>query len=167
MVSVTLIYLLLNILLIISIVFSNAFKARVLSTTFFLVYLMIILIKLFDKYINGNLLESSLINLIYSLNLTDSSSRYVLFFAGLIVLLQCFVLWITLYALFRRFVPYQPPILLSKHEERNIFYESLFWKIVLFLTTNFLMIFTLRIVNYAADLEYGFLEIIFSFGFGV
>lgn len=167
MVSLSLLFLLINILLIIAIVFLNVSKARLMATSFIILDIILIFFKLFDAFINNNALEDFFINAIASLNLTINTSRYITFMAGLLVLLQWLVVWIVLYALLRRFIAYKPHILLTKREERIMTNESFFWKFLLFLSSNVVLIYTLTIVNYATNLDLGFLAFLFSLGFGV
>lgn len=167
MVSLSLVFIFLNILLVVGIVFLNLPKSRIIATSLGIVDIALLFLKLFDSYVLNNQIEDFFINAVSSLNLTSSTSQYVTFFAGLIVLLQWLVLWITVYALLRRFIPYKPPILLTKHERRMLTNEAVLWKSVLFITANVMLIYTLRIVNYAANLDLGFLSFLFSLGFGV
>lgn len=167
MVSLSLIFIFLAILLLVGIIFLNVPKSRIIATSLGIVDIVLIFLKLFDAFVLENQIEDFIINAVSSLNLTTSTSQYVTFFAGLIVLLQWLVLWITIYALLRRFIPYKPPILLTKHEKRMLANEAILWKSLLFVSANIMLVYTLRIVNYAANLDLGFLSFLFSFGFGV
>lgn len=167
MVSLSLVFLLINILLIVAIVFLNVSKARLVATSFIILDIILVFLKLFDAFINNNAIEDFFINAIASLNLTINTSRYITFMAGLLVLLQWLVIWITIYALLRKFITYKPRILLTKREERIMTNESFFWKFLLLLSSNVVLIYALTIVNYATNLDLGFLEILFSIGFGV
>lgn len=169
MVSLSLILLLIDILVLVAIIFANVFRTRVIATSLIILDLAGIITKLFDYFVLDNKIEGLFIGLVDSLNLSGAAqdNQYVLFIAGLIVLLQLFVIWLMIYTLLRRFVPYKPPILLSKHEERTLLNEAVLWKSLLFISLNVAIIYVLVIFNYAANLPLGFLEFIFKFGFGV
>ena len=167
MVSLSLVFIFLDILLLVGIIFLNVPKSRIIATSLGIVDISLLFFKLFDSYVLNNQIEDFFINAVSSLNLTSSTSQYVTFFAGLIVLLQWLVLWITVYALLRRFIPYKPPILLTKYEEKVLVNESILWKSLLFVVANVMLIYTVIIVNYVANLDLGFLSFLFSFGFGV
>ena len=169
MISLSLILLLINIIVIVAVIFANVFKSRVIATSLLMVDLFAMLLKVFDNYVFNNQIEDFFIDLVRSLNLTTSATNpnFIVFIAGLIVLLQLFVVWLMLYALLRRFVPYKPPVLLSKHEERTLLNEAVLWKSLLFISLNIMMIYVLAILNHAAKLPFGLLEPLFRIGFGV
>ncbi len=169
MISLSLILVLVNIIVIVAVLFANVFKSRVIATSLLMIDLFGVLLKVFDNYIFNNQIEDFFIDLVRSLNLTASvtNPNFITFIAGLIVLLQLFVAWLMLYALLRRLVPYKPPILLSKHEERTLLNEAVLWKSLLFISLNIMIIYVLAILNHAAKLPYGILEPLFYIGFGV
>lgn len=167
MVSLTLVFILINIILIAATIFSNAFKARIIGTALLIVDIIMISLSLFDSYINHNQIKIFLINLIASINLFGNNKNYAIFSAGLIVVLQYFIIWLVLYTLLKKWVPYHPPVLLSKKEKRKLLKQSILWKIILFISTNVTLIYVLVIFNYISNLPLGFLKNIFKFGFGV
>lgn len=167
MVSLSLIFIFIDILILVGIIFLNLPKARIISTSLGLVDILLLFSVIFDRFVLNYQIEDFIINAVASLNLTTSTSQYVTLLAGLIVLLQLLVLWVTVYALLKRFIPYKPPILLTKHEQRVLINEAFFWKTLLFISANVMLIYTLGIINYATNLDLGFLSFLFSFGFGV
>lgn len=169
MISLSLLLILINFIIIIVVIFANVFRSRVIASSLIIIDLVLIIVKAFDYFVFANQIEDFFINLVLSLNLTgvEKNPNFAIFIAGLIVILQMFVLWLMIYALIRRFVPYKPPILLSKHEERTSLNEAVIWKTLLVISLNIACIYVLVVINYVMGLEYGFLEVLFKFGFGV
>ncbi len=171
MLDLTILFLLLNALLIIWLIFVNGFQARKNATALLPPAILLWLVYLFDAYINKSRIKLWFVELIMNLKIipieTTDQVGYATFIAGLLIIVETVAFYFMLYAIYANLFSYVPPILRSKKEKQVIFWNAFLWKSVLFIGCNMFLIFALIISNKLMELPLGFLAPIFKLGVGL
>lgn len=168
MISLSILYIAINVILIIYLVFINPFEARKKTTALLPVLVIFYLLYFFDSYINKNNIQRWALELIMNIDAfkipTISSLNSSHFLLGIIIIIEILAISFMLYAFYENVFIYTPPLLLNKKERNARIGLALLWKSSLFITLNLFLIFVLKELNYVMCLPLGFLEPLFKLG---
>lgn len=165
MLNLSILYLLFTFILLITTIFCSSFSARKIATALVPCVLFLWLFQLFDIFLNQSKLQQGWITFISQI-LTGSTEQIATFFAGLLIVLELFCIFLMIYAIFSRFITFTPPIMMTRSEKYSAISRTILWKVLLFVGADLSCIFILTVFNHLMQLPEGFLSSFFQLGFG-
>lgn len=168
MLNLSIVFLAIDVLLVITLVFANSFEARKKTTALLPIIFLFYLVYLFDSYINKARMQKWCVDLFIKYNIIVIPGipqlNSIHFSIGVVIIIEILVLYLMLYSLYANLFTYTPPMLLSNYEKKSRIWISIFWKILWFISINLFLIYILKTLNEIMQLPLGFLGPIFRIG---